>query len=457
MITMRDKMGYALGDVGCQLTFGLVGAFLQMFHSDILGLTLQASALLMLVSRLWDASTDPVWGGLVDRWKPGRHGRFRPWLLWSAVPLAIAAVVMFTDPGMGPRGNLIWAYATFIGYGIFYTTANISYGAMASVISPLENDRAALSTFRSAGAGLGALPAVIVLPMLVFFTDAAGNDHLSARNLQLSVAALAVVSIGALAAAFFMTKERVVIQNANKPQARKTLAALLRNRPFIIICLASMLHIGAMLFIQTINGFLFKDYFGQGALFGVFNAVTFSPMALLFPFIGPMVRRFGKKELCAAGLVISVVAFGAAFLLELQNPWAYMVFGFFGGLGMTFFTMQVWALVTDVLDYQSLLSGQRDEGTAFGAYFFARKLGHTLAGSGGALVLSAIGYAEGTAGTQVVQTPEVALGIYRAATLVPAIALLGMFLLLAFVYPLNKQRLKEMHVQMELAKEVQRA
>jgi len=445
MITARDKIGYALGDMGCQLTFGLVGAFLQMFFSDVLGLAAASIAVLMLVTRLWDAATDPVWGGLIDRWTPGRHGRFRPWLLWSAVPLAISAVLLFTNPGFGATGNLVWAYVTFVVFGIFYTTANISYGSLASVISPLEQDRSALSTFRSAGAGLGALPAAVLLPLIVFTRDAQGNQHLNATSLQMSVAVLALISIFVLIAAFLMTKERVSTVNQVRPQARKTLAALAKNRPFIVICLSSMLHIGVMLFTQTLNGFLFKDYFGQTELLSVYFVFTFSPMALLMPVMGTLVRRFGKKEICAAGLVISVLAYGAAFLLLPSNPWIYLVLCFFGGLGMTFFTMQVWALVTDVLDYQSQLSGQRDEGTAFGAYFFSRKIGHTLAGSGGALVLAFIGYVEGTAGAQVVQTHAVALGIYRAATLIPAVALLAMFLLLQFAYPLGKAKLKEMH------------
>ena len=101
LITARDTFGYALGDLGCQLTFGLIGAFLTMFYTDVLGITMAKVAVLMLAARLFDASTDPLWGAFVDRVKQSRHGRFRPWLLWGAAPLAVTAVLMFTNPGLG--------------------------------------------------------------------------------------------------------------------------------------------------------------------------------------------------------------------------------------------------------------------------------------------------------------------------------------------------------------------
>jgi len=171
---------------------------------------------------------------------------------------------------------------------------------------------------------------------------------------------------------------------------------------------------------------------------------TYAPMVVLMFVLTPLVNRFGKKETCAAGLLLSVAAYAAAFLLQLTNPWVYLALCFVNGLGLTCFTLQVWALVTDVLDYQAMLSGQRDEGTAYGFYFFSRKMGHTAAGFGGAFALKLLGYVEASGGVMAAQPRQVAEGMYRAATLVPAVALLAIFLLLAFAYPLGKEKLREM-------------
>lgn len=449
VLRLRDKLGYAFGDLGCQLTFALVGPFISMFYTDILGISPPHVMVLLLVARIWDAVSDPLWGGIVDHLKPSRHGRFRPWLAWAALPMALSAVLMFTNPGFSATGCLLWAYGSYILNSTCYTLINIPYGSLASVISPHEGDRSALSMFRNLGSGIGSLPAMALLPLIVYTTDEAGNQHLDGEKLWLGVVVLSAASVVMFLLSFAFTKERVVVpRDAAPPQTRKTIQALLRNRPFIILCLASMLHIGVVLYSQTVNNYLFKDYFRQPGLYSLYSVFTYAPMALLIPLIGPLVRRFGRKEVCSAGILFSVAAYVLAWLLRVENPYIYLGLCFLNGFGLTCFTMEVWAIVTDVIDFQYLLSGQRDEATAFGFYYFARKIGHTAAGSGGALILTAIGYKETVAGQSIVQSAEVARGLYTAATLVPAIALLLMFLLMAFAYPLGQVRLKEMRAEL---------
>ena len=447
MVTAKDVVGYALGDTGGQLTFGLVGVFLTMFYTDILGITTTQIAVLMFIARLWDGISDPIWGYLIDHIKPSRFGRFRPWLLWGSVPLAVTAVILFADPGFGTqRWNLVWAYFGFIAYDISYTVVNISYGALASVVSPLEQDRAALSTSRSAGAGIGALPGAVILPLIVFGRDALGNSYLNSRSLFLSVIGLAALSLLVLLASFSMTKERVPPKAAQNLQLRKTLRALLRNRPFLTLSTTSMLLIGMQFYISPINSYLFKDYFNQPEMIALYSLFTYMPMALALPFMGKLVRRFGKKELCAAGLLFGALVFAAAYLLQTQNIFVYLALCFFTGVGMTFLIMQIWALATDAIDCHYLLSGQREEGTVFALFAFMRKLGQTAAGTGSALLLGFIGYD----GLLAAQSAETAAGLYTLATLVPAIAMALMFLVLTFGYPLNKARLQEMRAQLDL-------
>ena len=445
MITAKDTIGYALGDASGQFIFGLIGVFLSMFYTDVLGITPVQLALLMLLARLWDGINDPIWGAIVDRLKPTRHGRFRPWVLWGSFPLAASAIMMFSNPGWGNL-NIVWAYLGYVAFDMSYTVVNVSYGSLASVISPLEDDRASLSGARSIGAGLGGLPAAVLLPMFVFSKNAQGANYLDGRKLLSCVAVLAALTLVAAFASFYMTKERVAPPaEEQKPQLKKTFRTMLRNRPFLMMCLASMLLIATQMYISPINSYLFKDYFRRPELITLFSVFTYAPMLILLPFLGKLTRRFGKKEICTAGALFGAVAYAAAFFLRTENVYLYLGMCLLSGLGLTFFIMEVWALATDAIDYQTLLSGQREEGTAYAVFSFTRKLGHTAAGSGSALLLKFIGYD----GKLAMQGPATISGMYTAATLVPAITMLLLFLVLAFGYPLGKAKLREMHEQMD--------
>jgi len=448
MIGIKDKLGYAFGDMGLQFTFILLGPYLTMFFTDVLGLPLASITTMMLVTRLFSAFSDPIGASLMDRVRPGKTGRFRRWLVIFCVPTAAAIVMMFTNPGLGTRGNLIWVYAASIVYAIFFTGVNIPFGSLASVITPLENDRSALSVFRSIGSSAGSMPGLMLLPLLIFTKNAAGEELLDERKLLTAVAIFAVCSVAALSASFAMTTERVNPPAGSRPNVVKTLLALLKNRPFLALCLASIMHMSVVNYTQTMTGYVFKDYFQNPGMFTFYSIFNYAPMAILMLFIGKLVARFGKKEVCSAALVVSVVSYAALFLLKTTNPWLYLTLVFLNGLGLSCFTLQLWAIVTDVIDYQGLLSGQSDEGTTFGFFFFARKLGFMAADAGAPQALKVIGYREAVDGAAFVQTPEVAKKMYSATTGLPAAALLAMFLLMFFVYPLGKKQLGEMHERM---------
>ncbi|MDR1629315.1 MAG: glycoside-pentoside-hexuronide (GPH):cation symporter [Oscillospiraceae bacterium] len=447
-ITFKDKLGYTFGDMGCNLTLGLVGTFLQMFYTDILGVDFQKIFILLVISRVWDAINDPLCGVIIDRRKTSKNGKFRPYLKWFSVPFAVSSILMFVFiPGRSTTFYLAFAFITYIFYDMMNTVLNIPYGSLASVITDDEGERSSLSVFRSVGAGLGGLPASILLPLFVYST-AAGSDvkYLDEKKLLPAVILFASLSVVAYLLCYRMTTERVPHPPVPpKADFRGTLFTLLKNRPFVVLGIVSMLQIAVTLYTQTQVGYLFKDYFKKPGLVSLFTICSYLPMALLLPLLGPLVKRFGKKELCAVGLFLSFAVNLLAFFLKLQNPYIYLVFGFLSGLGFTFLTMQVWALVTDVIDYQELLSGKREEGTSYAFYSFVRKLGHTIAGGGGLWALSRVGYQvnEGGIETAVVQSAEAIKGIYNVATAIPAVLYLLMFLLLAFAYPLSKKALGE--------------
>lgn len=462
-IKFKDKLGYALGDMGGIMTFGLVSSFLNMFYTDVLGISAFNITVLMIVARVWDAINDPLWGSFIDSRKPTRFGRFRPYILWASLPLAVGAFFMFFKiPGLSDNQYLIYAYITYIFYGMMYTGVNIPYGSLASVITDDELERSSLSMWRSVGAGIGGLPAQILLPLVVYSTvlnsDGTSSKVLDSNKLSLAVGVLAVISIAVFILHFRFTKERITILPSQKPEnfnLFKTVKVLIKNKPFIVLCLVSMLLMCFQMYTQTVYNYLFKNYFEKPGLYAVVTVCTYLPMALFLPFMGKLIRKFGKKEICSAGLIFSAVINVVMFLIRFtelaDNPYVFLVLIFFSGAGQTFLVLEIWALVMDVIDYQEYLSGRREEGTSYSFYSFARKLGQAVAGAGASAVLGIIGYN----GTLSAQPPEVLSKLYDAATIVPAVVLGTMFLLLNFCYKLSKKQLDVLKLNLENMRENQ--
>ncbi|MBQ1605096.1 MAG: MFS transporter, partial [Lachnospiraceae bacterium] len=215
------------------------------------------------------------------------------------------------------------------------------------------------------------------------------------------------------------------------------------------LSLASMLLIAFQMYTQTTYNYLFKNFYEKPGLFAFVTVCTYVPMALFLPVIGQLVRKYGKKEICAFGLafaaVINFVMYAMSFVGLSQNPYIFMALLFFSGAGQTFLTLEVWALVMDVIDYHELKTGRREEGTSYALYSFTRKLGQTLAGVGVPILLAVIGYDVNAAA----QTADVTNRLYTMATLVPAIALVVMFVCLGFGYSLSKKKLEEMYAELE--------
>ena len=468
-IKTKDKLGYALGDTAGLLTFGLISSFLQMFYTDTLKIDPAKIAILFLIARIWDAINDPIWGAFIDSRKPTKHGRFRPYILGASIPLAISAVFMFTDIPLAlnkffgtsiawSQGQyLVYAYITYILYGMMYTGTNIPYGSLASVITDDEIERSSLSMWRSVGAGLGGLPAQILMPVFVYTTVMVGDTavkQLDGMKMFYSVVILAVLTVVVYYIHFKNTKERIAPAKKQKQEGYNiftTIKFLAKNKPFIALCIVSMLLIAFQMYTQTNYNYLLKNYYAKPGLYMFVTVFTYLPMAIFLPFMGKLIRKFGKKEICAVGLgfaaVINLLMFLLKFTPLAENPYAFLVLVFFSGAGQTFLVLEVWALVMDVIDYQELLSGRREEGTSYAFFSFTRKLGQTLAGAGSSALLAFIGY--NTNNVDAGQSSEVLSRLFDITTLIPAVVLAIMFVITTFCYKLSKKKLEEMHALLD--------
>ena len=454
-IKFKDKLGYALGDTAGVLTFGLVTPFQLMFYTDVLHIDGNKAAIMLLLARIWDAINDPLWGAFVDSRKPTKRGRFRPYILGASIPLAISAFLMFFKvPGLTAGQYLAYASVTYVLYSMMYTGTSIPYGSLASVVTDDEIERSSLSMWRSIGAGIGGLPAQILLPLLVYsYNETTGEkDILDSKKLAIGVAIIAVISVVVYYIHYRLTTERVTVTPESKKDYKvtRTLKDLVTNKEFIIVSLTSMMLVIYQQFTQTNYNYLFKDYYGKPGLFAMVTVCTYVPMGCLIPFMGKLIRKFGKKEVCCFGIAFAAVTHTLMFLMGFtplaDNAMLFLALVFLSGAGLAALTLEVWALAMDVIDYHELRTGRQEEGTCYSVFTFMRKMGQTLAGSGSAVLLSYIGYSTENIGNQ---SGEVLSKLYDMTTIVPAIVMALNFVLLAFLYKFNKTNLADMHEKLD--------
>ena len=451
-----------MGDMGGLLTFSLIGAFQNKFYTDALGISPGKIAVLILIARVWAAINDPLWGAFIQSRKPSPRGQFRPWILGFSIPLAIAAALMFLKiPGLSEGKYLIYAYVTYILYGMMYTAVNIPYGSLASVVTDDELERSSLSMWRSIGAGVGGLPGTIILPMIVYtvkgkYDNGKDIQVLNSDKLFWCVLALSAFSVLIYYLHYKLTKERIAPQKREKGEnynAVSTLLALLKNRPFVMVSLASMLLIAFQFYYQATFNYLFTDYYGKPGLYAMVTICTYGPMAIFIPIMNKLIKKFGKKELCAVGMAFATVATIALIAIRgtalAQNPWVFLALTLLSGAGQTFFVLEVWALVMDVIDFHELKTGKREEGMAYAFFSFTRKLGQTVAGVGLNVLLGFIKY-DGTITQNGGKLSEDVINkLYDISTIVPAIMLALMAVILFFGYNLSKKKLAEMHASLD--------
>ena len=441
----RDKIGYMFGDFGNDFTFIFASLFLMVFYTKVLGVRAELVGLLFVVARLVDAFTDLTMGRIVDRVRPGKDGRFKPWIRRMCGPVAIASFLMYqsglADASMTVK--VVYMFATYILWGsICYTAINIPYGSMASVISEDADDRASLSTFRSIGASLASLIIGVIAPLLVYTTDANGNQIVEGGRMTMIAGVFSIGAVICYLICYFLTTERVQValgEAGERVGIAGTLKRLILDRALLGIILAAILLLLASLLTQSINQYVFLDYFKDKTGISVMSAVGIIPALLLAPFVIPITRAYGKKEASAFGCLLAGAASLLLYVLHVDSMWVFIAISTLGYVGFGFFNLVIWSFITDVIDDQEVKTGKREDGTIYAIYSFARKFGQAAAGGLGGFALAMTGYDE----TVQVQAQSVANGIYNVATLYPGLLYVGVGLVLIFIYPLSKRRVRE--------------
>ena len=306
-ISVTEKIGYGLGDAAANFIFQTMLVFQLAFYTDTFGITAAAAGTLFLVLRVWDAVFDPMMGVIADR-TDTRWGKYRPWVLWTAIPFGIMGFLTFTTPPFGPEGKLLYAYVTYIVLMMVYSANNLPYSALSGVITGDLAERTSLSSYRFVCAMSAAFVIQsLALPMVKAFGQ--GND---ARGYQITMGVLSALAVVFFVITFLTTRERVHPDPTQRSSVRQDFADLLRNGPWIAMFALTIVLFVTLALRGGVMVYYFKYFVGRENLFGLFNA--FGLGATILGVIGstPLAKRFGKRNLFAVGLVFTV-AFTALF------------------------------------------------------------------------------------------------------------------------------------------------
>ena len=333
-IKARDKIGYAMGDLASCLVFGLTQSVMNKYYTDILEVSVLSVMIMTIIARIWDAINDPIWGRLIDGARTRADGRYRRWIKIFSLPVALAAVLMFVKiPGLSKSGTLAWIYFTYILFGMLYTCINIPYGSLAQVITSDDKERSSLSVFRSIGSTFGALPAMALMAAYAVVTENGKRVMKYDRTLT-GVIVIAILCVLAFLLCYRWNKERVESKPSprTKGQTWTVIKALFRSRPFVAVCLASMLFLAAQMFQTGYYSYLFDYYFKSG-LFMVSQVCIYLPVAVIMFFAGKMGNKFGRRDVCAYGVLFASIVNFVLFFLHTHNVYVYLLFCLFTGIG----------------------------------------------------------------------------------------------------------------------------
>lgn len=433
-ISMKEKVSYGFGDFGNGFMFDLGQSYLMHFYTDVAGISAAAAAGVFSITKIFDAFMDPLAGSLIDARAPGKRGKFRPVMMFSAVLLAVMTVVTFTMPNLSMTGKIVWAYGTYMAWGLIYSFTNVPYGSLASVMTRDVDERSVMASTRQAGSiGAQLVTGVAFVPLLMLFPN---------QKIGYPVAAAIMALIGVIG--FFIcyknTKEHIKTENAKgkeKTTIKDYFLVVFTNRPLWSLILMTLFTISAM---NTNNAMMiyFAQYnLGHVGLQPIINFIQMGSSVVGIMLIPYLVRRMGKKRTAITGLLIGVAADGLNFIIP-TNIYSFIVLVSIGYAALAISNGVTWAFVSDTIDYGHWHTGVRKEGVTYAAFNFSRKIAQSLAAIVSAGVLTATGYianAHQSAGTL--------LGIKGTMTLYPAVALLLAAIIISLLYNLSDDRFEK--------------
>ena len=433
-LSFYEKFNYALGDTASNLFFQFFAIFIVYYYTDVYGLSAAAVTTMLLAVKLWDWITDPIMGIIADRTNT-RWGKFRPYLLWLAVPYGALGYLMFINPDLDETGKLVFAYVTYILMMTAYTAINVPYGALMGVMTSSSTERLTLGTFRF----VGAFSAAIVLGMsvrpLVKFLG--GDDEL--LGFQYTMAIFSVLSILLFLQTFRGTRERVSPPPNQDGDIVTDLRTLLKNKAWVVMVFAGVFTLASVAIRGAATVYFFKYYMldDNSSFIWIWDRTSFfiTVGSVVFV-IGVIAGRYlsniyDKRSLMLVLTLSNAIIMGVMFFIPSDDYWLMLTFNAIASLLAGPTPALVWAMYGDVADYGEWKYNRRTTALVFSAAQFAQKFGLTIGGVLPTAVLAYVGYE-----ANVVQTETAMMGIRLIFTWLPAV--FAIIAGLAFIfYPLR--------------------
>ncbi|MEN2413779.1 MFS transporter [Flavobacterium mesophilum] len=445
-INLKEKIGYGLGDAASSMFWKIFSMYLLFFYTDVFGLAPAVVGTMFLITRIWDSCFDPIVGIIADRTKT-KWGKFRPYLLWVAVPFAVIGVLTFYTPDFDEKGKIIYAYVTYSLMMMIYSLINVPYASLLGVMSSDRKERTTLSSYRMVFAFGGSLLALwLIEPLVNYF----GGSLNSKNGWLITIAVFGVITTAFFWACFFFTKERVKPIENEESNLKEDLKDLLQNRPWWILLGAG---IGTLVFNSIRDGaavYYFKYYVSSSinfnfSLFGTDFHMTPTSIYLVLGqaanIIGvilatPIANKIGKKKTFFGAMALASILSIIFYFFGKEDIFLILTFQLLISICAGCIFPLIWSMYADSADYSEWKQGRRATGLVFSASSMSQKFGWTIGGAGAGWLLGYYGFK-----ANVEQTATAQHGIQLMLSILPAIAAAISVAFILF-YPLSEEKLQ---------------
>lgn len=443
MVSVKEKIAYGLGDTASNIVFQTVMLFLTFFYTDIYGISPAFVGTMFLAVRIIDAVTDPLMGAIADRTQ-SKYGKFRPYLLWFALPFGLISVLAFTTPDFAEEGKMIYAFVTYTLLMLVYTAINIPYCALGAVLTEDPKERVSVQSYRFVFAMLGGLMVTsLTLPLVELFGQ---GDR--AKGYQLTIMAMSVLGVLMFLACFYGTKERI---NPPKEAVSRSymdnFRQLWQNDQWRVLALVALCLLSGYVLRTTLAIYYVKYYLEMP------DSITlFITLGMLGSMVGciiaqPLAKRYCKVKLYIGIQILAAVLCASSYFVAADNVTVAIGLYVLWNLVFNTGTPLLWAKMADTVDYGQWRTGVRTTGMVYSSIIFFIKMGIAIGGALGGWLLAGIGYQ-----ADVAQTEETKAGLLLAFSLYPAIGSLIVAVVMS-AYKLNTQKVDEITLELKRAAE----
>lgn len=456
MVKLSEKIGYGLGDMSASMFWKLFGAYLMIFYTDVFGLSAAVVGTMFLITRVWDSVFDPIVGVVADR-TDTRWGKFRPYLLWLAIPFGGMAILTFYTPALGDTGKIVYAFITYSLMMMVYSAINVPYASLLGVMSPNLQDRNVLSTFRMMFAYIGSFVALLLfMPLVGAFTGGDTSQEVQQYGWLMAVAVIAVACSLLFFGCFSLTKERVKAVKCEKTPLMTDIRDLLGNRPWWILLGAG---IASLVFNSIRDGatvYYFKYFVDETSygnvtvagipfvLSGLYLAVGQASNIIGVVLAAPIASKIGKRQTFMWAMIIATVLSVAFYYLDRNQLMLIFLLQVVISVCAGSVFPLLWSMYADCADYSELKTGNRATGLIFSSSSMSQKFGWAIGTAITGWLLAAFGFQ-----ANAVQNEETIQGIRMFLSLLPAV---GTALSVAFIffYPLTERRMESITAELEI-------